>query len=67
MSDFSPLDLSNGGRRTADSGRHFRARWLWLLILVISALALGAGLILGEAEFVLERAVNVCLSCIGIG
>jgi len=67
MSDLPSPISSNTGQRTTDGGRHFRTRWLWLLILIISVFAFGAGLILGEAEFVLEKAVNVCLSCIGIG
>lgn len=36
-------------------------------IFLVSAAILTAGLILGEFQSVWEKAVMVCLSCIGIG
>ena len=38
----------------------------WVL-LAISLAVMAAGLLLGEYRSVLEKAVTVCLDCIGIG
>jgi hypothetical protein len=38
----------------------------WVL-LAISLAVMAAGLVLGEYRSVLEKAVTVCLDCIGIG
>ncbi len=43
-----------------------RRRLPWVL-LAVSLLVLAAGLLLGEYGTVLEKAVTVCLDCIGIG
>ena len=40
---------------------------VWIVILILSAAATAVGLVLGEAGMVLEKAIQVCLSCIGIG
>ena len=37
------------------------------ILLVVSAILVIAGLKLGEYETVLEKAITVCLGCIGIG
>jgi hypothetical protein len=38
----------------------------WVLLTIFFALMV-AGLLLGEYKMVLEKAVTVCLDCIGIG
>jgi hypothetical protein len=43
-----------------------RRRLPWILLSVSLALA-GVGLLFGEYRTVLEKAVTVCLDCIGIG
>jgi cation transporter-like permease len=43
-----------------------KRRLPWIL-LALSLVAMAAGLLLGEYETVLEKAVTVCLDCIGIG
>ena len=43
-----------------------RRRLPWVLLSIGLALA-AAGLLLGEYRTVLEKAVTVCLDCIGIG
>lgn len=42
-------------------------RKLPFFLILLSLLLFLAGLNLGEADFVWERAVQICLSCIGIG
>lgn len=42
-------------------------RWGWVLAAALSIALLITGLLAGEAGTVLERAVQICLSCIGIG
>jgi len=40
----------------------------WPLVLFLVSLALmTAGLLLGEYKSVLEKAITICLDCIGIG
>lgn len=41
-----------------------RSRWLYL---VFGAALLLIGLLRGEARLVLQRAIQICLGCIGIG
>jgi hypothetical protein len=38
----------------------------WILLALFAAIMI-AGLGLGEYRYVLEKAVSICLSCIGIG
>jgi hypothetical protein len=43
-----------------------RRKLPWVL-LAVSLVLMVAGLVLGEYKVVLEKAVTVCLDCIGIG
>jgi hypothetical protein len=43
-----------------------RRRLPWIL-LAVSLGAMAVGLLLGEYKTVLEKAITVCLDCIGIG
>lgn len=43
-----------------------KRRLPWVL-LTLSLLLMAAGLLLGEYKTVLEKAITVCLDCIGIG
>ena len=40
---------------------------LRLGLLALSLLLIGAGIFRGEADVVLQKAVNLCMECIGIG
>ncbi|MGQ9721237.1 MAG: CD1871A family CXXC motif-containing protein [Candidatus Jordarchaeum sp.] len=42
-------------------------RWLPWGFLILGVLFLGLGLVSGEYESILEKAVTVCLECIGLG
>ncbi len=45
-----------------------KLRWLTLGILLFSSLCfLAVGLIQGEAALVLDKAIRICLECIGVG
>ena len=41
--------------------------WLMILFFVLGAVFIAVGLIRDETSFVLRRAINICLECIGIG
>lgn len=43
-----------------------RRKLPWMLLALFAALTL-VGLLLGEYRTVLEKAVTVCLECVGIG
>ena len=43
-----------------------KRRLPWILLTLFLGLMIG-GLLLGEYKMVLEKAVTVCLDCIGIG
>lgn len=47
--------------------RAFWRRNRWLLPLLLGAGLIAAGLLLGQERLVLQKAVRVCLECIGIG
>lgn len=38
-----------------------------LLLLAVAAVSIVCGVLRGEEKTVLEKAVNICLECIGIG
>lgn len=42
-------------------------RKLPLVLLAVSLIVMTAGLLLGEYRSALEKAITVCLDCIGIG
>jgi hypothetical protein len=44
-----------------------KRRKLPLILFVLFVVIMIAGLSLGEYAYVLEKAVSICLSCIGIG
>jgi hypothetical protein len=62
---------SPGGKPVGDAAARVRngrpPLWLQGLLLLGSLSALGFGLWRGEAAVVLQKAVKVCLECIGIG
>lgn len=39
----------------------------WLLLLGIGAVFLAAGILRGEQGIILQKAIRICLECIGIG
>ena len=42
-------------------------RKTWLVFAAVSLALVAAGLALGEYQTVLQKAITVCLDCIGIG
>jgi len=42
-------------------------RKFWLILTAVSLALIAAGLALGEYTSVLQKAITVCLDCIGIG
>jgi hypothetical protein len=52
--------------RKKEKGRTMRRKLPWMLLALFAALTL-VGLLLGEYRTVLEKAVTVCLECVGIG
>lgn len=44
-----------------------KAERMWLPLAVLGAALLTAGVLRGEAAVVLNKAVKICLECIGIG
>lgn len=40
---------------------------LWLISLIIGLAFLGLGFALGQAEVIWQKAVMICMECIGIG
>lgn len=47
--------------------RLFRSSPAGICIAVIGLLMMGLGIYRGEMAVVLEKAINICLECIGIG
>ena len=45
----------------------WRTHWWGILIAVLGAIMMGFGIYRGEMAVVLEKAINICLECIGIG
>lgn len=44
-----------------------RSRWIGICIAFMGLLAMGFGICRGEMAVVLEKAVNICMECVGIG
>ncbi len=40
---------------------------LWIALLILGLLMIGVGIWRGEPRLILEKAIRVCLECIGIG
>lgn len=44
-----------------------KVNWIRGVLLALAAVFLTAGILRGEVETVVMKAVNICLECIGIG
>lgn len=44
-----------------------KSKWIPFFLLGLSLAMIGIGIFRGEVEIVLNKAVNICLECIGIG
>lgn len=44
-----------------------RACRIGIIVAVIGLLAMGFGILRGEMSVVFEKAVNICMECVGIG
>jgi hypothetical protein len=53
--------------RLSRKDRSFMKRYSGFLLLAAGAVLMGAGLLRGEAAIVLQKAVVLCLECIGLG
>ena len=42
-------------------------RWIWAGLAVLALLFLAIGIARGEVTTVFQKAVNICMECIGIG
>lgn len=47
--------------------RFLRSRWSGIITAAIGLALMISGIYRGEMEVVLEKAINICLECIGIG
>jgi len=47
--------------------RLFSSRWLGVILAALGLLMMGFGIYRGELSVVFQKAVNICLECIGIG
>lgn len=44
-----------------------KSKWIPFFLLGLSLAMIGIGIFRGEVEIVLNKAVDICLECIGIG
>lgn len=47
--------------------RLVRSSRIGILAALVGLLLMGAGIFRGEMQVVLEKAVNICMECVGIG
>lgn len=47
--------------------RHEAPRWCGIVMMGIAAVSIAYGISRGEMAVVLEKAIGICLECIGIG
>ncbi len=47
--------------------RFLRSSWVGICLLAAGLLMMGFGIYRGEMAVVLEKAINICMECIGIG
>ncbi len=54
----------NGGEAAVRKNRKY---WLWVILAAVGAVMIVVGALRGEAFLVMQKAVHICLECIGIG
>lgn len=47
--------------------KHLNSRWITVLLLFVGAVFLAVGIWRNENTIVMQKAINICLECIGIG
>lgn len=58
---------ANGAERGGAMKKSVRARRGGVCLAAIGLVMMGFGIFRGEAPVVLEKAINICMECIGIG
>lgn len=47
--------------------KYLHKNWINFLVMALGAVFILAGLLRGEGNTMFEKAINICLECIGIG